>query len=776
MMMKKLSYGFAVLFAAGALLLSGMTAFAAENAEAVGAESFEAVSAQADEESAVAAGYPEITRFDCTSSGLKVSWSAYPGAARYRLYVKNGGWTKIAETTGTSALYSGLADGESRVYTVRALNSRKEFVSSYNKSGRQYAYYKPLNVKAESAASGAVTVSWSSYNSSEIYNVRKNENGRWLAAVRVNGTKFTDSAAFGTEVYYGVARVNAANEILGSYSYTNKLTPLAQPEITEIQNGDSGAAIYFSKPAGAVKTRIYHLSGGKWVKLAQVEGTSYVHKTPLENAAETYTVRCLDANGKFCTGYNTTGYKNTFYAIPKISSITNTKDGALLRWSQPEGTLFKIYRRNESGWELLGSSTDGSYTDSTAVGGAAAVYKLRIYSSDGKKMLAAEGYRAENTFVEEPEIKSMTNTVSGVQIKWNACAGAAYYRVYVYDGGWKNQITTASTSFVDKNAKSGVKSVYTVRALDEKKKFVTQYNKDGWTHTFYAAPKLTTVKKANGGVTIEWESINGIENYRVYRKTSDGSWSRIVSSVSGTKYTDKKYSSSKLYSYTVRCLKENEPVSAYINNSLLYRDGSPAQGLAVIDGKKYYYNSDGTLAKNKIVGSASEGYYYTGEDGIICESAEIKYAVDFVVKNGRGSTPGEKLRSCFYALTSYSYITQYHFPDNGSEYKQTAADMFKNKGGSCFGWGGAFAAVAKVLGYETRAARGQITMVAGGYGAHGWTEVKIGGVWYICDADMQKYSSSYDSYYLKSYSTYPASLIHGAKYSVKVKNGVSVWG
>lgn len=76
------------------------------------------------------------------------------------------------------------------------------------------------------------------------------------------------------------------------------------------------------------------------------------------------------------------------------------------------------------------------------------------------------------------------------------------------------------------------------------------------------APAQVTVTSAAAtsdgtAVTVTWNQVSGAEGYRVYRKVSGGSWSRIAEITDGStvSYTDTTVSSATTYIYTVRAYK-----------------------------------------------------------------------------------------------------------------------------------------------------------------------------------------------------------------------------
>ena len=86
------------------------------------------------------------------------------------------------------------------------------------------------------------------------------------------------------------------------------------------------------------------------------------------------------------------------------------------------------------------------------------------------------------------------------------------------------------------------------------KTYTSAYNTTGLSITYIAAPTLKSVSAAaKSGVVVTWSAVDGASNYRVYRKTSGGSWSKLADTTS-TSYTDTTASTGTKYAYTVRCI------------------------------------------------------------------------------------------------------------------------------------------------------------------------------------------------------------------------------
>ena len=196
--------------------------------------------------------------------------------------------------------------------------------------------------------------------------------------------------------------------------------------------------------------------------------------------------------------------------------------------------------------------------------------------------------------VNYPQISGFSNTSTGTKISWNSYSGAVKYRVYVFNGkSWSRVGESTTTNFTHNSLRNGVTYRYTVRAMDKNNKFVSDYNKEGYSNTFFAPPVISSLQNVFGGVTVKWSKNSAIDSYRIYRKTKNTGWKRIGTSDSGS-FTDTTASSGINYTYTLRALDaENNFVSycnggksvTYVKAPTIYKIENTATGSKISWGK-----------------------------------------------------------------------------------------------------------------------------------------------------------------------------------------------
>ena len=150
-----------------------------------------------------------------------------------------------------------------------------------------------------------------------------------------------------------------------------------------------------------------------------------------------------------------------------------------------------------------------------------------------------------------------TNEIGGVQVNWNKVAGATKYVVYRRQGGyntWINVGTTTGNTLLDKNVKSGIFYVYSVRAYNNAGQYSDFVSANTQTRKFMATPKLTTIYNHVNGLAIKWNAVDGItKGYRVYRRGAGSTYWTYLGTTKNLYFIDNavKNKSGEYFRYTV---------------------------------------------------------------------------------------------------------------------------------------------------------------------------------------------------------------------------------
>ena len=262
---------------------------------------------------------PTISKLENTSGGIKLSWNKVAGVYGYRLYYKtsSGGWKRFKDTTATSFTDSGVSPNRTETYTIRCIDKNGNTVSGYNSKGwsKKYTPVAPTISKLENT-SGGIKLSWNKV--AGVYGYRlyyKTSSGGWKRFKDTTATSFTDSGVSPnrTETYTIRCIDKNGNTVSGynSKGWSKKYAPVA-PKITKLTNTSKGVSVTWGKVAGVYGYRLYRkYDGGSWTKVKDTTAASYTDSDAKKGKKVTYTLRCIDKNGKTISGYNATGWSIT---------------------------------------------------------------------------------------------------------------------------------------------------------------------------------------------------------------------------------------------------------------------------------------------------------------------------------------------------------------------------------------------------------------------------------------------------------------------------------
>ncbi|MBQ3417656.1 MAG: dockerin type I repeat-containing protein [Ruminococcus sp.] len=235
------------------------------------------------------------------------------------------------------------------------------------------------------------------------------------------------------------------------------------------------------------------------------------------------------------------------------------------------------------------------------------------------------------------KITKVEDDVKGVKVSWDAY-GAAKYEVYFSDdnGNWKSLGQVADMSFVDTTAQSGDVIAYSVRALNAKGEYISDFHTYPPMHRYIGAPKITALSSTAEGVMIYLSGVSGNARYRIYVR--DGILWKAIGDTYGTSFlhrakekiapvyddsyprpseayaynsgsSDSYYSSDvqfadipaeegQTYNYRVRCVSYDgyTEVGAYITDAVgtQYNPPKPQYILGDVDGDKVISVIDAT--------------------------------------------------------------------------------------------------------------------------------------------------------------------------------------
>lgn len=410
---------------------------------------------------------------------------------------------------------------------------------------------------------------------------------------------------------------------------------IAPPAISNLQNLENGILLQWKVTAGVSGYNIYRKTSlsDAWTQIDSVSdgdinrytdknvscGTNYYYAVTSyvgDNAYDTYvTTESVNYRTGPGTSYAKAGTLESDVLVKVDPSYKKTADG------------YTWYKIHYSGSDYY----------------VASQYLKKQSSASGSTTLQESEKSSYKSimYLTQVTLTKSENTADGVKISWNKVKGASEY--YVYRKGGDGKYTRLGKSsgntlnYTDKTAESGSTYTYTVRAVSGNS--IGTYKS---TSTIYclAYPVISSVSNVQNGIHISWNKVKGASEYYLYRKGSDGVYSRLASvSESTLSYTDKKAVNGEKYVYTLRAVNKNT-ISAYhslkgivclsvpvLDKAASKQDGMHISWKSVKGADAYYiYRKTGSGSWQRI-GTTNKGTAVSYTDGSAVGGVTYSYTV-----------------------------------------------------------------------------------------------------------------------------------------------------
>lgn len=298
---------------------------------------------------------PQITSLKNTTGGVKITWNKVDGAYGYRLYYRpaSGGWKRFKDTTATSYTDSSVVPNKTETYTIRCIDKNGNTISGYNSNGWSIKYtpVAPTISKLENT-SGGIKLTWNKIAGVYGYRLYRKTSTGWKRFKDTTSTNFTDSGvtANKTETYTIRCIDKNGNTVSGfnSKGWSKKYTA-STPSISKLENVSGGIKISWNKVAGVYGYRLYHKTSSGWKRFKDTTATTYTDTAVKSGRTETYTIRCIDRNGKTVSGYNSKGWSKKYVYNPpksiklnKTSAYIGKKESVTLKYTLSAGSTSTV--------------------------------------------------------------------------------------------------------------------------------------------------------------------------------------------------------------------------------------------------------------------------------------------------------------------------------------------------------------------------------------------------------------------------------------------------
>ncbi len=243
-------------------------------------------------------------------------------------------------------------------------------------------------------------------------------------------------------------------------------------------------------------------------------------------------------------------------SYPTVSCGASTTTSITLNWTSVEDAEgYQVLRYNNStkAYDVIKTTTETSYTDSSISAGGTATYLVRAYKkgSDGKYVYSeysAKFYATTSPSAPGGLVKTSVTSNSAV-IKWNTITNCNGYYIYRYDaisGAYSNVGSTTATTFTDSGLMSGTTYTYKIKAYKTtaNMKAESAYSSALSVTTTGTAPKQIGVVNVSDALNIRSEpSTSGsvvvqVSNgFKMYILETSGDWYKVTFTLNGKTYT-----------------------------------------------------------------------------------------------------------------------------------------------------------------------------------------------------------------------------------------------
>ena len=410
------------------------------------------------------------------------------------------------------------------------------------------------NLEVASSETG-LKFSWSVAKGAEWYNIyRKEAGGEWakLLEVPAGTTEYIDeSIVKGVEYYYSV---EAANEY-GVIEYDKTGLPgFFFGTITEIdvEPTERGAKVSWGALNGAESYSVYRNDAGEtdedgklvWKKVAESNGATFAEDEPLTSGVKYYyTVKAH--KGAYNAESSVAPAEIIFIANADIVGCKLNYNDIVINWPfVPAAVKYEIYKKGpgETGFKLVGETTDNSFTDTYVEDKKTYSYQVRSIAENG------DGSVRGTTGYDITKLPITTEVVGAlgedhITVSWAPAELAEEYVIYrkTTTGNWMRitSVPATQTKFDDTVVDSGVTYVYAIASKSQKHE--TELSVVSNPVYFLSAPKVVGVFNGSNGMEFIFSAVEGAEKYNIYRKEVNGQFGAPVGTVSQSTLKEYKY-------------------------------------------------------------------------------------------------------------------------------------------------------------------------------------------------------------------------------------------
>ena len=503
---------------------------------------------------------------------VMLSWNAVADATLYRVY-RDGATNPLISISSTSYTDTGLSNGTSYDYSVRAVNASgregqpSEAVTAMpTMPTAPNAPDTPENLMA-TAGNTMVTLAWDTVDDAELYGIYRNS----TLIAKIDLTSFTDTGLTnGTAYDYSVSAINDGRESVQSTPAVSA-TPVAPDPTTTptlvaptgltAMAGDNRVDLSWDEVTGATLYNVYRSdSSTAQALIAQVNAISFADTAVTSGTAYNYSVSAIDSSGEGARSTENVSATPTAPMLPIApTGLMGTAGDTVvtLAWDAvTDAELYGVYRNSTLIAKInVAYFTDTNLTNDTSYSYGVSTIKEDVEGTPSAAVSVTPTAPATPAAPIMPTGLTATPGDTVVMLSWNAVADATLYRVY-RDGATNPLISISSTSYTDTGLSNGTSYDYSVRAVNAS-------GREGQpSEAVTAMPTMPTAPNApdtpenlmatagNTMVTLAWDTVDDAELYGIYRNST------LIAKIDLTSFTDTGLTNGTAYDYSVSAIND----------------------------------------------------------------------------------------------------------------------------------------------------------------------------------------------------------------------------
>lgn len=493
---------------------------------------------------------------------VSLTWNAVAIADSYRIFRKpsGGSFSQIAASVVAAYLDTSAVNGTTYSYYVQSVNG--EGASSNSSQVNAIPKLTPPTGFTATALSTRVGLAWQPVANATGYKVKMGTtSGSYPNTQSVSGNNTTSyvwtGLSNGTTYYFAVE----ATASVSAASSSNSTQAIAVPQLG-VPTGLSATpapqqvSLSWTAVAGAASYQVWRstTSGGPYISVGTPTNASFNNNTGLANGTPYYYVV------KAVSGSTVTGASSQVSATPLAAPLAPTGVVAnagcaqvSLSWGPVNTATSYIVERKVSGGSFSPLITQAStnFIDTTAINGTTYVYRVNALNSTVPGVYSSE-------VTAQPRVVAPTNLVAVVQagqvsLTWNSVASITKYRVKRKTSAGSAYATLTEPTqpnYLDTGLNGSTTYYYVVVAVDLVGES-TFSNEVIVTPGQPAVPTNLAATSGNQQVTLSWNTAANATSYKIKRSASQSGPFTLITTISGTTYTDLGLTNGATYYYVV---------------------------------------------------------------------------------------------------------------------------------------------------------------------------------------------------------------------------------